>query len=212
MYISQPGADFGVQWTRHGGNKTKGIKWHDIAYGGGNFIAVPKEYTISDKIPMVSPDGENWTLLDALPKRNCYNVAYGAGTWYIAAEVKYGSFGHGPVLVSPPVPVALTLNGDLIATETNLQPLFKIVNDLSAGAGGVSTLDELTDVNVPSPNVGDTLVWDGTEWVSQAPSGGAVLAYQDLAPASPEDGDLWFNTSTLKLSVYHGNAWVQIGA
>ena len=74
------------------------------------------------------------------------------------------------------------------------------------------TLDDHADVNVPSPNVGDTLVWDGSNWVSEEPSGGAVLAYQDLAPASPANGDLWFNTSTLKLSVYHGNAWVQIGA
>jgi len=87
-----------------------------------------------------------------------------------------------------------------------------VAHKLYVDAAMPAVINDLNNVNA-SPEIGDTLVWNGSAWVAQAPSsGGASVAYQDLAPDGAENGDLWFNTNTLKLSVYHDNAWVQIGA
>ena len=87
-----------------------------------------------------------------------------------------------------------------------------VAHKLYVDANMPSEINDLDNVNA-TPEIGDTLVWNGSAWVAQTPSaGGASVAYQDLAPDGAENGDLWFNTNSLKLSVYHGNAWVQIGA
>ena len=47
------------------------------------------------------------------------------------------------------------------------------------------TLDTLTDVLTPSPNLNDVLSWNGTSWVNAASntvSGGAVINYYDTTP------------------------------
>ena len=71
-------------------------------------------------------------------------------------------------------------------------------------------LDNLTDVNVPSPTVGDRLVWNGTNWVGEQSTAPHVY-YQDLAPVGSNNADMWFNTTTLKMSIWHVNGWVQVG-
>ena len=44
-------------------------------------------------------------------------------------------------------------------------------------SGGSAALDDLTDVNAPSPNDGDVIIWDDakSEWVSSAPIAGAEV-------------------------------------
>jgi molybdopterin-biosynthesis enzyme MoeA-like protein len=41
--------------------------------------------------------------------------------------------------------------------------------------GGGGTLDDLTDVTITAPTVGDVLGYDGANWVNAAPTGGAGL-------------------------------------
>ena len=64
---------------------------------------------------------------------------------------------------------------------------------------------------------GQTLVWNATAgvWNIQAGSGGggASVELSDSAPSSPSSGDMWFNTTNLKMYVYYvdtdGAQWIQ---
>jgi hypothetical protein len=70
---------------------------------------------------------------------------------------------------------------------------------LELGASGASALDDLTDVNAPTPADGDVLAWDSTpgEWVSVAPVTPTIdwgedadittLDYDDVADAGALD-------------------------
>jgi len=67
-------------------------------------------------------------------------------------------------------------------------------------AGGASALDDLTDVNAPSPGDGEVLTWDDAagEWVA-APgatgSGNVVGVWDDADPGTPaQDETLWYDT------------------
>jgi hypothetical protein len=206
----------GINWTGVP-SANESLSWYSVTYGNGKFVAVAADMGIShENRVMYSEDGINWTdVPPAYGMIELRSVTYGNGKFVAVAD---NGSNRVMVLDAPEGRSGLYFDGELIATEVNLQPLFEKVNDLSQSGGVVTDsdlaaleLDDLNDVSVPSPNIGDTLVWNGSQWEAQAEAGASV-AYQDLAPASPENGDLWFNTSTLKLSVYHGNAWVQIGA
>lgn len=68
------------------------------------------------------------------------------------------------------------------------------VHDLTAGGSSITELDDVPDVNAPSPSNGDVLTWDSTpgEWVAAAPSGGsnALDDLTDVAAPTPSDGDV----------------------
>ncbi len=71
-------------------------------------------------------------------------------------------------------------------------------------------LDELHDVSLPSPNAGDVLTYNGSLWTAaSAGGGGASLEVAATAPASPEVGDLWFNSTTLETYIYYDGGWLQ---
>ena len=219
MLIGENDDDFGLKFTRYGGTVTKSLLYSDIEYGGGNFIATVSDYQSASRKPLYSPDGETWYQLSALEHRKYHQAAYGGkdGTWVLAAEVKNGvadgsspSSTLGPVLVALPTASSLLWNGDIVATERNLEPLIKVVNDLSDRAAVPVNLNDIQDVTAENPEIGDTLVWNGSYWGAARPT--AQVAYQQLAPSNPANGDLWFNTQTSVMSIWHANAWVQIGA
>ena len=61
----------------------------------------------------------------------------------------------------------------------------------------------------------DVLVFDGSRFTAASVAlggGGASLTVSDTAPASPEEGDLWFNSSNAKTYVYYDSSWVEVGA
>ena len=59
----------------------------------------------------------------------------------------------------------------------------------------------------------DALVFNGVKFVSAsvAGGGGASLTVSDVAPASPSEGDLWFNSSNARTYVYYDSSWVEVG-
>jgi len=79
-----------------------------------------------------------------------------------------------------------------------------------------SSIDDLSDVDTTTtaPTDGQSLVWDNTnsKWVPGA-SAGSSIDVSDIAPSSPNDGDLWFDTDELKTYVYYNDGtssqWVE---
>lgn len=75
-------------------------------------------------------------------------------------------------------------------------------------------LDELHDVSISSPNVGDVLTYNGSMWTAAsvaAGGGGASVTVSDTPPASPSTGDLWFESDTSRTYVYYDSFWIEIG-
>ena len=56
---------------------------------------------------------------------------------------------------------------------------------------------------------GKTWQWNGTYWAAYGT--GPVLRTSDTAPASPNAGDLWYETDTGRFFTYIDSAWVEIG-
>ena len=82
----------------------------------------------------------------------------------------------------------------------------------SSGTWGPTTptLDFLSDVSAASPSAGNVLTYNGSAWTAaSAASGGASLEVSATAPASPEVGDLWFNSATLETYIYYDSHWLQ---
>lgn len=75
-------------------------------------------------------------------------------------------------------------------------------------------LDELHNVSISSPNVGDVLTYNGSLWVSASVSGagGASVTVSTTAPVSPSEGDMWFESDTGRTYVYYDSYWVEVGA
>ena len=56
---------------------------------------------------------------------------------------------------------------------------------------------------------GKTWQWNGTYWTAYGT--GPVLRTSDTPPASPNAGDLWYETDTGRFFTYIDSAWVEIG-
>jgi hypothetical protein len=80
-----------------------------------------------------------------------------------------------------------------------------------------SSIDDLSDVDTTTvaPTDGQALVWDNTnsKWVPGASASGSSIEVSDIAPSSPSDGDLWFDSSELKTFIYYNDGtssqWVE---
>ena len=71
-------------------------------------------------------------------------------------------------------------------------------------------LDDIYDVNTSGASAGDVLTYNGSLWTSASASGGgASLEVSATAPASPTEGDLWFNSATLETYIYYDSSWLQ---
>ena len=116
----------------------------------------------------------------------------------------------------------LTTKGDLLTTDgdsllrlaVGTDGYFLKVNS-SASSGiewssipTINNLDDIGDVNVASASVGEYLKYDGMEWISASISAGGITV-SDTAPASPGEGDLWYDSTSLDTFVYYDGVWVQ---
>ena len=81
--------------------------------------------------------------------------------------------------------------------------------DVAIDASGVVIeLDDLDDVNVPTPDDGDVLAWNGSEWVSAAAppadiSGSSINQLNDVDASGAADGDML---------IWDGTNWVNVPA
>lgn len=77
----------------------------------------------------------------------------------------------------------------------------EIISGSGGGGGSISYISELLDVDTSSPSVGQSLVWDGTNWINQK-----AITYiselDDVSTSSPSigqflvwDGSNWINQS-----------------
>lgn len=73
-------------------------------------------------------------------------------------------------------------------------------------------LDDLGDVDLTiTPLAGDVLSFNGTDWVSASISGGnAAINISDTAPLGPEEGDLWFDSTSATTYIYYDSFWIDI--
>lgn len=84
----------------------------------------------------------------------------------------------------------------------------------SGGSYNDSSVDSHLNTSTASTN--EVLSWNGSDydWVAQSGGGGgASVTTSDTAPSSPSAGDLWYDTTTLRLYVYYNDGsssqWVK---
>ena len=55
-------------------------------------------------------------------------------------------------------------------------------------------------------------IWGGSEWTSIGANtvSNASVSVGDSAPANPVIGNLWYNTTTAKLTVWYNNQWTDV--
>ena len=105
----------------------------------------------------------------------------------------------------------LTEGTNLYYTDARVDARIAAANIVSG-----SSIDDLSDVDTSTttPTDGQALVWDNTnsKWVPGA-SAGSSIDVSDIAPSSPSDGDLWFDSSELKTYIYYNDGtssqWVE---
>jgi hypothetical protein len=78
---------------------------------------------------------------------------------------------------------------------------FKVKNGLVVANGGTFG----GTVTVATPTLGDHATTK--DYVDSLP---VSIPVDDLAPESPADGDLWFDSVTERVHVYYGSEWVAI--
>lgn len=88
-------------------------------------------------------------------------------------------------------------------------------NGAAAPTWQTNNLDSLSDVIITTPSAGQTLAYNGTNWINGSGGGGGVTA-SATAPASPVNGSAWFDTNDGTLYVYYtdvnGSQWVEVQA
>ena len=68
-----------------------------------------------------------------------------------------------------------------------------------------SSLDELADVSITSPSLGDVLRYDGSNWEAANIGTVANAVISDTAPGSATAGDLWWESDTGRLKIYYND-------
>ena len=76
-----------------------------------------------------------------------------------------------------------------------------------------ATLDDLSNVSASAPTLNDVLKWNGSIWTSASVSaGGSNVTVSDTPPASPQGGDLWFESDSARTYIYYDSSWIEVGA
>lgn len=80
--------------------------------------------------------------------------------------------------------------------------------------GPVGPIDTLSDVTITDVASGDVIYYNGTAWINTALSSVAASAttVSATAPATPDVGDLWFESDTGRTFIYYDSTWVEVGA
>lgn len=102
---------------------------------------------------------------------------------------------HIQELIDTMIASAAVVGGNLILTLHNGGTVNagSVIGPTGAtgATGTVVNLDSIPDVDTTGVDVGDVLVWNGTNWVA-----GINIKVQGTAPSSPDLNDLWVDTSS----------------
>ena len=108
---------------------------------------------------------------------------------------KAGGTFTGDIIVPDEAYDATAWNGNLEAPTKNA-----VRDKIESLGSGITELDDVPDVNAPTPSNGDILTWDSTpgEWVAAAPSSGIAELddIPDVNAPTPANGDVltWDST------------------
>lgn len=108
---------------------------------------------------------------------------------------KAGGTFTGDIIVPDEAYDATAWNGSLEVPTKNA-----VRDKIESLGSGITELDDVPDVNAPTPTNGDVLTWDSTpgEWVAAAPSGGIAELddVPDVNAPTPSNGDVltWDST------------------
>ena len=174
----------GVQWTGAIIPSISGVS--DVAYADNMFVACNR---LDDEPLLVSKDGIEWTGYDQ-PKvamgQGWKKVTHGMGTWILS------NLGNAPRVPFAYLSVDTTVtnsglyyDGDLVATEANLQPVFDRIRENTQAIQGLTS----EAIGVLS---GDTL-----------PAG-------DASGDPHPEGTLFFYTRTSSLYIRHEGIWLKL--
>jgi hypothetical protein len=109
-----------------------------------------------------------------------------------------GEYPNNPLYVSFYDPQPTIQDGDVLVYSSVAQGW---IPGQSSG-GGVGALDDLTDVNTPTPSTGDVLAYNGAAWVNSAAppadiSGSSINSLNDVDASSATNGQiLVWNSAT----------------
>lgn len=91
-------------------------------------------------------------------------------------------------------------------------------DDAFQAAGGVITLTTtgaptatLADGAIAVDTSNDAFYFRSNSTWQQVSGGGASVTVSDTAPASPDEGDLWYESDTGDIYVYYDGVWVDVG-
>jgi hypothetical protein len=144
-----------------------------------------------------------------------YVVAFGKVRGTDTTGALYGeTWANGDILFAGPtggltkVPPQAPNTKSVIAAVVNAHPT---VGTLLVRVTLSSSIQNDDAVQVSNLADGDVLAWNADnerfENVPQSGGGGGGVEVSATAPASPSDGDLWFDTNTLALKIYYDNEW-----
>lgn len=123
------------------------------------------------------------------------------GTKFVSASASLGGSGGASLTVSDTAP-ADPAEGDLWFESDTAKTYVYYDNtwvEIGAG-GGIAALDDIGDVDSPSPSVGDYLKWDGTNWVSASVE--FVSTFGELTDVNITDPEKY------QTIVYDGAGWI----
>jgi len=181
--------------------------------------------TISDTPPAGPEEGDLWYESDTGATYVYYDSAWieiGAASSAAAGDEGYVQYYDGGFLAGASAHYWDSANERLGIKNTTPAYEIDVTGTIQGttliGTGGVVTL---TTSGVPTETLDDGAIAVDTAndviyirsngaWVES--SGGASVTVSDTAPADPEVGDLWYNSTSGATYVYYDSAWVEVGA
>jgi hypothetical protein len=107
---------------------------------------------------------------------------------------------------------------EITTTSTAFLAAATITNALSANSISATTSISASTLTVDSIEIDTTgatsnqvLQYNGTKFAPATPAASSSVTVSDTAPASPSNGDLWFDSTSAATYIRYDSTWVEIG-
>jgi len=202
-------------------NQTLTLNGTTLSISNGNSVdlgSVSASVSIGDSAPITPEAGDLWWQSD-VGRLRIYYTDTGGSQWVDASPTGAGGGGSN-VTVSDDAP-GTPVTGDLW-WESDIGKLRIYYNNVwvdaaPSGTGGsaggdlsISSISELSDVDFNSITLDGSngqnkvLAWDEA-LQSFVPRSTAVVTVSDVPPATPVEGDLWWESDVGKLRIYYND-------